>query len=79
MEDKSEPCPHYRKWVATNESIQIQRSMIRDMKTHGPGAFCMKDPYNGKPLTYGEAFDMHALTMMVIAEVEARCINPSEE
>ncbi len=73
MEDKSEPCPHYRKWVASNESIQTQRWMIKDMKNKGVGNFCMKDPYDGKPMTYGEVFDMHAMTMMVIAEVEARC------
>lgn len=73
MHDTSEPCPHYRKWVATDESIQTQRWMIRDMKIHGPGSYCMTDPYSGNPLTFGEAFDMHAMTMMVIAEVEARC------
>jgi hypothetical protein len=79
MEDTSEPCPHYRKWVVENESIQTQRWMIKDMKTHGPGGFCMKDPYDGKPLTYGETFDMHAMTMLVIAEIDAKCIYPSEE
>lgn len=72
MEEKSEICPHYRKWVAEHESIQVQRWMIGDMKRHGANTFCMMDKYTGKPLTFGEAFDMHAMTMMVIAEVEAR-------
>lgn len=68
----NEACPHYRKWIAGNESLQIQRFMIRDMKKHGANTFCMVDKYTRKPLTYGEAFDIHAMTMMVIAEVEAR-------
>jgi hypothetical protein len=47
--------------------------MIRDMKRYGTSAFCMIDKYTGKPLSYGEVFDIHAMTMMVIAEVEERC------
>lgn len=40
----------------------------------GPGIFCCNDPDTGKPLTYGEFFDLHAMTMMVIAEVYERDI-----
>lgn len=35
----------------------------------GPGVYCCDDPDTGKPLTYAEFFDMHAMTMQVIAEV----------
>jgi len=68
-----EACPYYRKWIAGNESLQTQRFMIRDMKRFGKDTFCMVDKYTGKPLTYGEVFDIHAMTMQVIAEVEERC------
>jgi len=73
MEEVNEPCPHYRRWVAEHESIQVQRWAIRDMKRFGPKSFCMIDKATGKPLTYGDFFDVHAMTMMVIAEVEERC------
>jgi hypothetical protein len=35
----------------------------------GPGIYCMDDPWTGEPLTYADVFDLHAMTMMVIAEV----------
>ena len=35
----------------------------------GPGIYCCTDSWSGKDLTYAEFFDMHAMTMMVIAEV----------
>lgn len=35
----------------------------------GPGIYCCDDPHTGEPLTYAEFFDLHAMTMMVIAEV----------
>lgn len=35
----------------------------------GPGVYCCDDPWTGKPLTYSEFFDLHTMTMMVIAEV----------
>jgi hypothetical protein len=38
----------------------------------GPGIYCCDDPWTGKPLTYGEFFDLHAMTMMVISEVVSR-------
>lgn len=46
--------------------------MINDIKKYGQNKPCMVDRITGKTLTHGEAFDMHAMTMMVIAEVEAR-------
>jgi len=36
------------------------------------GSYCMDDPYTGKPLSYGEVYDMHAMTLLVIDEVEKR-------
>ena len=38
----------------------------------GPNIYCCDDPWTGKPLTYAEFFDLHAMTMMVISEVVAR-------
>jgi hypothetical protein len=63
-----------------DEDIKFQRQLIRDMNmmlpenanSKGPGSFCCNDPYTGKPLTYWEFFDLHAMTMMVISEVVAR-------
>jgi len=56
----------------TDPSILIQRNIVRNMREHGPGTYCMDDPWTHKPLTYGEAYDMHAMTMLVIDEVEKR-------
>lgn len=53
-------------------SIMVQMSAIREMKNRGPGAFCMIDRATGKSLTYAQFFDIHAMTMMVIKEVEDR-------
>ncbi len=36
------------------------------------GSHCMNDPYSGKPLTHGEVYDIHAMTLLVISEVEQR-------
>ena len=80
-----------------DDSIALQRLMIRDMQTtgsvpenyhwkdpnvdnrdnigcaiRGPGIYCCDDPWTGEPLTYGEMFDLHAMTMQVIAEVYER-------
>jgi len=59
-----------RQWY--NGSVMVQQSAIRNMKERGPGAFCMVDRQTGKSLTYAEFFDIHAMTMMVIKEVEDR-------
>lgn len=62
----------------TDESIIFQRELIRDMAVHhrfpsrGPDKFACLDPASGKPLTRAELFDLHALTLLVISEVESR-------
>lgn len=62
----------------TDESIIFQRELIRDMAVspkfpwRGPDGFAGYDPHTGKALTRDELFYLHALTLLVISEVEAR-------
>ncbi len=68
--------------IETDPSILVQRDLTKNMREHGPGEFCMNDPWTDKPLTYGEAYDMHAMTMLVIDEVEKRATptkDPTDE
>jgi hypothetical protein len=53
-----------------DESIIIQRHVIRDMRDK-PN-LTIYDPLLDKRLSIYEFFDMHAMTMMVIQEVENR-------
>ncbi len=55
--------------------VLFQRALTRDMHLHGPGAFAMEDPHpyrEGVRLTLGELYDQYAMTLLVIAEIEAR-------
>ncbi len=56
----------------TDESVIVQGWMIKDMSKKGRGKFCMNEPDSGRPMTFGQVFEMHALLLHVIAEVEAR-------
>jgi hypothetical protein len=59
------------------EGIYWQRQMVCDMNQAGGGKLGWNhpgftDPNTHEPLTLGEMFDRHALTMLVIDEVEER-------
>lgn len=53
-----------------DESIILQRQMIRDMK-HKPH-LTVPDPWTGQMLSIHELFEQHARLLLVIHEVEAR-------
>ncbi len=53
-----------------DESIILQRQMIRDMKNNPE--LTAPDPWNGQMLSIREIFDQHARLLLVIDEVEAR-------
>lgn len=59
------------------EGIYWQRQMVCDMNLAGGGKLGWNhpgftDPTTKEPLTLGDMFDRHALTMLVIEKVEAR-------
>ena len=53
-----------------DESIILQRQMIRDMKKNPH--LTVPDPWTGRMLSIHELFDQHARLRLVISEVEAR-------
>lgn len=53
-----------------NESIILQRQIIRDMKSRPD--MVITDPWSVQPMSVQELFDQHARVLLVITEVESR-------
>lgn len=60
--------------LTRDHDILFQREIIRDMKLESEGKLgvARRDAATGKVLTRSEFFDIHAMTLLVVADVEAR-------
>lgn len=54
------------------QSVILQRQMVADLHERGAALPGFREPTLGTPLTLGELFDAHALTLLVVHEVEER-------
>lgn len=58
--------------MISRESISIQRHAVQCLKERGSEVFCVMEKSTGKPLSYGEFFDRHALLVIIVDEAEKR-------